>query len=161
MQNKYQLPPDVRRTVIGLVQGYNRRKRELLKSEEEICSVGSARYETIHNSESPEDDERVYLPLGKGGVSFPVESQAFALMNLHNSFDYNCNRIIEKALEELPMYYYNKDLVSKIKKNLILSCELGKKFSYPYWEIIGIDKSTFYRIRQHFLYIVAQKFNFI
>ncbi len=160
MQNKYKLPSDVRKTVIGLVQGYNRRKREIQKQEEEICAVGSAKYETIQSSDDWENAERVYLPTGKGGVSSPVETQAIALINLHKSFDYRCNQSIDEALRELTLDSCNKDISERIKKTIIVSCEEGKKFKFYRSGVIGISESTFYRLRHQFLYSVAKKLDF-
>lgn len=161
MQNKYKLPPDVRRTVISLVQGYNRRKKELRKREDEICSVGSARYETIRHSDDWRDDERVYLPTGKGGVSSPVETQVLALMDLHKSFDYRCNQSIDEALKELQLDSYNKEFSEKVRKTIIISCEEGKNFKFYRSGIDGISKPTFYRLRSQFLYVLAKKLEYI
>ncbi len=160
MQNKYKLPPDVRRTVISLVQGYNRRKKELIQKENEICSVSGGKYETIHNPEDWHKDVRVYMPSVRGTVVSVIETQAGELFKLHESFDYRCNQSIDRALEELQLDSYNKELTDKIKKNIISSCEEGKKFKFYRSGIDGISECTFYRLRHRFLYSVAKKLDF-
>lgn len=160
MQNKYKLPSDVRRTVIGIVCGYHRRKKELIQKENEICSVSGGKYETIPN-EDWHKEVRVYMPsVSSGKVVSVVENQANELFKLHESFDYRCNEAIEKALNELELDSYNKELSDKIKKDIIISCEEGKKFKFYRSGIDGISESTFYRLRLRFLYSVAKKLDF-
>lgn len=161
MQNKYKLPPDVRRTVISLVQGYNRRKKELIQKENEICSVSGGKYETIHNPEDWHKDVRVYMPSVRGTVVSVIETQAGELFKLHESFDYRCNKSIDKALEELQLDSYNKELSEKVKKTIIVSCEKGRDFSFERSGIDGISKPTFYRLRSQFLYLLAKKLEYI
>lgn len=157
MQNKYKLPPDVRKTVIGLVQGYKRRKKEIQRQEDEICSPTATKYETIQSGDDWENAERVYLPSGKGTVSSPVEVQTLALINLHNSFDYKCNKCIDEALKELDLSAYSMELSDRIKATIIISCEMGRNFQFYRSGIIGVSESTFYRLRHRFLYSVAKK----
>lgn len=154
MQNKYKMPSDVRRTVISIVQGYERRRREIREAEEDITSLSGARFETVNG-------ERVYLPSGKGGKSSVSEVQAMRLMNLHNSFDYRCNIAIEDALNELPLQDYNTELAEKVKNKIMLSCVLGKRFIFRYEGLEGISERMFYYKRSEFLHIIAKKLNFL
>lgn len=154
MQNKYKMPSDVRRTVIGIVQGYERRKIDLRRDEEEILSIGGARFETL-------DDERVYMPSGKGGKSSAVENQALRLMNLHNSFDYKCNEAIDQSLAALPLNGYNPEFAKKVREKIMLSCQIGRQFNFEYSGLTGISRRTFYRLRSRFLFSVAKKLDFL
>lgn len=158
MQNKYKLPDDIRKTVIDLVKGYERRKKKIARQEREICSMPGGKYETIKTELG---EERVYLPSGKGGTSSPVEQQAARLEKLHNSFDYKCVKAIDSALEALPLKNYTPELATKVRGCIIASCVYGKKFVFRYSGIAGISRETFYRERSHFLYLVAKKLDFI
>ncbi len=160
MQNKYKMPPDVRRMVISIVQGYERRKIELRRDEEEILSLGSGKFETVKDDDGKET-ERAFMPSGKGGKSSAVENQAMRLMNLHNSFDYRCNKAIDKALESLPLLDYNNELADKVKIKIMESCQIGRRFNFNYSGLTGISRRTFYRLRNRFLFYIAKKLDFI
>ncbi len=155
MQNKYKLPDDVRETVIRLVKGYERRKKKISDEENEICSIGGGRYESVRNENG--DEERVFQPSGKGGKSTPVEHQAEAMIKLHNSFDYRCVKAIDEALDELPLSHFDERVSAKIRQCMIISCVLGKKFKFRYSGIIGIEHDRFYKIRSKFLFLIAKK----
>lgn len=160
MQNKYKMPSDVRRTVIGIVQGYERRKIELRRDEEDILSLGSGKFETVTDDKGKET-ERAFMPSGKGGKSSAVENQALRLVNLHNSFDYKCNEAIDKSLAELPLNGYNPDLAKKVREKIMLSCQIGRQFNFEYSGLTGISRRTFYRLRSRFLFSVAKKLDFL
>ena len=163
MQNKYKMPPDVRSTVIGIVKGYERRKIELRRDEENILSLGSGKFETVTNEKSRDEDktERAFMPSGKGGKSSAVENQAMRLMSLHNSWDYRCNMAIDKALAALPLNGYNPKLAEKVREKIMLSCVLGKRFVFRYEGLEGVSERMFYYKRSEFLYMVAKKLNFL
>lgn len=158
MQNKYKLPDDVRKTVIDLVKGYERRKREIAQAERDICSTPGGRYETIKTELG---EERVFLPSGKGGASSPIEQQAARLDRLHQSFDYKCVKAIEASLEALPLKGYSPELAKKVRECIIASCIYGKKFKFRYSGIVGIEVSRFYQLRSLFLISVAKKLEFL
>lgn len=158
MQNKYKLPDDIRKTVIDLVKGYERRKKKIAQKEREICSTPGGRYETIKTELG---EERVFLPSGKGGTSSPIEQQAARLEKLHNSFDYKCVKAIESSLDALPLKNYNPELAKKVRDCIIASCVYGKKFKFRYSGIVGIEATRFYQLRSLFLISVAQKLDFL
>lgn len=160
MQNKYKMPPDVRTTVIGIVKGYERRKIELRRDEENILSLGSGRFESVQDDKGKET-ERAFMPSGKGGKSSAVENQAMRLMDLHNSWDYRCNMAIDKALETLPLDTYNPELAKKVREKIMLSCVLGKRFVFRYEGLEGVSERMFYYKRSEFLYMVAKKLDFL
>lgn len=159
MQNKYKMPPDVRRTVISIVQGYERRKIELRRDEEDILSLGSGKFETVKDAEG-KDTERAFMPSGKGGKSSAVENQAMRLLNLHNSFDYRCNKAIDEALDSLPLSAYNTELAKKIRETIKLSCADGR-FCFARSGIVGIEQTRFYQLRSIFLLSVAKKLKYL
>lgn len=160
MQNKYKMPPDVRRTVISIVQGYERRNIELRRDEEEILSLGSGKFETVKDDDG-KDTERAFMPSGKGGKSSAVENQALRLMNLHDSFDYRCNKAIDEALSSLPLSAYNAELAKKVRDMIFLSCKIGRRFNFARSGIVGIERSRFYQLRSVFLLTVAKKLDLL
>lgn len=160
MQNKYKIPSDVRKTVIGIVQGYERRKIELKRDEEEILSLGSGKFESVQDDKGKET-ERAFMPSGKGGKSSAVENQALRLMNLHNSLDYKRNEAIDKSLSALPLNDYNPELAKKVREKIMLSCILEKRFIFRYEGLEGISERTFYRLRNRFLFSIAKKLDYI
>ena len=160
MQNKYKMPPDVRRTVISIVQGYERRKIELRYAEEEVFSLCSGKFETVTNDKGKET-ERAFMPSGKGGKSSVTENQAMQLLNLHNSFDYRCNEAIDEALSSLPLSAYNAELAKKVREMIFLSCKIGRRFNFARSGICGIERSRFYQLRSVFLLAVAKKLDFL
>ena len=154
MQNKYKMPSDVRRTVISIVQGYDRRRIKLKRDEDRIIKLGGGKYEE-------KDGERVFLPSGKGGKSSAVENQALELMRLHDSWDYRCNKAIDEALAALPLDGYTPELAKKVREKILFSCQIGRQFNFDYSGIDGVSHRTFYRKRNIFLFIVAKKLNLI
>ena len=160
MQNKYKMPPDVRSTVIGIVKGYERRKIELRRDEENILSLGSGRFESVQDDKGKET-ERAFMPSGKGGKSSAVENQAMRLMSLHNKLDYKRNEAIDKSLLDLPLNDYNTELAKKVREKIMLSCVLGKRFIFRYEGLEGISERTFYRLRNRFLFSVAKRLDYI
>ena len=158
MQNKYKLPDDIRKTVIDLVKGYERRKKKIAQKEREICSPLGGRYETIKTELG---EERVFMPSGKGGTSSPIDQQAVRLERLHQGFDYRCVKAIDSALEALPLKNYNPELAKKVRDCIIASCVYGKKFKFRYSGIVGIEASRFYQLRSLFIISVAQKLDLL
>lgn len=154
MQNKYKLPPDVRKSVLHLVEGYERRRKKITALERDITALDGARFET-HGS------ERVYTPSGKGSTGDPTEVKAMRLVKLHESFDYKCVRAIEDALAALPIGHYPPELAEKIRRTILISCAIGKRFKFRYSGITEIEVAHFYRLRSQFLYTVAEKLDFI
>lgn len=154
MQNKYKMPSDVRRTVISIVQGYDRRKIDLQRDEERIISLGGGKYEE-------KNGERVFLPSGKGGKSSVVENQALELMRLHDSWSYRCNKAIDESLAALPLVGYNPELAKKVREKIFLSCQIGRQFNFEYSGLTGISRRTFYRQRNRFLFYIAKKLEYI
>lgn len=159
MQNKYKMPPDVRKTVISIVQGYERRKIKLRRDEEKILSLGSGKFETVKDDDGKET-ERAFMPSGKGGKSSVVENQAMRLLNLHNSLDYKRNDAIDKALANLPLNGYTPELAEKIMEKIMESCQTGR-FNFDYSGLQGVSRRTFYRLRNRFLFYIAKKLEYI
>ena len=153
MQNKYKLPDYVRSSALSVVKSYEAYKKDIKDEENRILSFGSGHYETI-------GQERVYLPSGKGGKSSPTEDQAMQLERLHNSYKYRCVQVVENSMSEVFKYDDFKYSL-KIRQALLQSCVDGRNFTFTYSGIDGMSCSTFYRLKNQFLYIISVKMNFI
>lgn len=157
MQNKYKLPEDVRRTVIGIVIGYNRRKALIKQREDEICSMSGGGHFETYKTQSGEE-RRTFTPSGKGSTSAPVERQADALAYYHaTDLDYLRNKAIDDALEDLPLKHFSEDVAQDIKRNIIRSCVKGHNYNFNYSGIYAIGRSRFYQLRNIFLYNLSKK----
>lgn len=153
MQNKYKLPDYARSSALSVVKSYEAYKKDIKDEENRILSFGSGHYETVGK-------ERVYLPSGKGGSSSPTEDQAMQLERLHNSYKYRCVQTVENSLKELQIDG-TAELVKKVKQSIYSSCKKGRCFNFDRAGIKGISRPTFYRYRNIFLALVAQKMNFV
>lgn len=153
MQNKYKLPDYARSSALSVVKSYEAYKKDIKDEENRILSFGSSHYETVGK-------ERVYLPSGKGGSSSSTEDQAMQLERLHNSYKYRCVQTVENSLKELQIDG-TAELVKKVKQAIYSSCKKGRCFNFDRAGIKGISRPTFYRYRNIFLALVAQKMNFV
>lgn len=149
MQNKYKLPDHVKGSALAVVKSYEAYKRDIKDEENRILSLGGSNYETVGN-------ERVFLPNGKGGVNSPTENKAMQLEKLHNSYKYRCVKAVESALRELPIEA-TPAIAKKIRQAIYSSCTKGRYFNFAYAGLDCIGKTTFYRYRNIFLFLVAKK----
>ncbi|MGN0548048.1 MAG: hypothetical protein ACI4IM_00450 [Acutalibacteraceae bacterium] len=149
MQNKYKLPDHVKGSALAIVKSYEAYKRDIKDEENRILSLGGSNYESVGN-------ERVFLPNGKGGVNSPTENKAMQLEKLHNSYKYRCVKAVESALRELPIEA-TPAIAKKIRQAIYSSCTKGRCFNFDRSGIDGLSRSTFYRYRNCFLFLVAKK----
>ena len=149
MQNKYKLPDHVKGSALSVVKCYEAYRREIKDEENKILSLGGSNYESVGN-------ERVFLPNGKGGVNSPTENKAMQLEKIHNSYKYRCVKAVESALRELPIEA-TPAIAKKIRQAIYSSCTKGRCFNFAYAGLDCIGKTTFYRYRNIFLFLVAKK----
>ena len=149
MQNKYKLPDHVKGSALSVVKCYEAYRREIKDEENKILSLGSRNYELVGN-------ERVFLPNGKGGVNSPTEDKAIQVDKIHNSYKYRCVKAVESALRELPIEA-TPAIANKFRQAIYSSCVKGRYFNFDRSGIDGLSRSTFYRYRNCFLFLVAKK----
>ena len=149
MQNKYKLPDHVKGSALAVVKAYEAYKREIQAEENRILSLGGSNYESVGN-------ERVFMPNGKGCANSPTENKAMQLEKLHNSYKYRCVKAVESALRELPIEA-TPAIAKKIRQAIYSSCTKGRYFNFDRSGIDGLSRSTFYRYRNCFLFLVAKK----
>ena len=149
MQNKYKRRDHVKGSALSVVKSYEAYKREIKDEENKILSLGGSNYELVGN-------ERVFLPNGKGGVNSPTENKAIQRDKIHNSYKYRCVKAVECALRELPIEA-TPAIAKKIRQAIYSSCTKGRYFNFDRSGIDGLSRSTFYRYRNCFLFLVAKK----
>ena len=149
MQNKYKLPDHVKGSALSVVKCYEAYKREIKDEENKILSLGGSNYELVGN-------ERVFLPNGKGGVNSPTENKAVQLDKIHNSYKYSSIKKDKSELRELPIEA-TPEIAKKIRQAIYSSCTKGRYFNFDRSGIDGLSRSTFYRYRNCFLFLVAKK----
>ena len=149
MQNQYKIPDHVKGSALSVVKCYEAYRREINDEENKILSLGGSNYESVGN-------ERLFLPNGKGGVNSPTENKAIQLEKIHNSYKYRCVKAVESALRELPIEA-TPAIANKIRQAIYSSCVKGRYFNFYYAGLDCIGKTTFYRYRNVFLFLVAKK----
>lgn len=162
MQNKYKLPDDVRRTVISIVRGQERRKREYKEAYDNILNSSGAKYVTynMQNGNAEQEQARAYLPAAKNAkVISDTERKTLALEALENSQDTQTMHIVESALNDIGTDIANKELRKQLSNAVYLNC-LSRKHPYEYFFIPGISRKMFYKYKNHFLFSLAKKLNY-
>lgn len=160
MQNKYKLPEDVRGSILYMLRGLERRRREMREAERNICSLnGSARTRATVDG----GDVYVFLPSAHAGGASAVESKADELAKLHESFDYKFITAVESADRQVRCAMeaagFPASLRDKVVSQLYNSFKPGRQFNYYHTDldVCGISQPKFYRLRNEFLRHIAKE----
>lgn len=158
-KNKYKIPEDVKRTVISLVKGQERRKKEYKESKEQIINGSSAPFsEYIATKPNGEKEiRRAYMPRGNAKNSI-IEDKALALKALDEQYSTVIMNVIDEELHKI-----GNDILSlKLRQELIgavyKNC-LSRDYPYEYFYLPGISRNMFFCYRNAFLYSVAKRLN--
>ena len=73
-----------------------------------------------------------------------------------NECKYSFVQAVENALDEI-LKGENQIYSLKLRRALLRSCECGRKFNFDYSGIDCMSRSTFYRRKNQFLYLIADK----
>lgn len=108
----------------------------------------------------PDHVKGLALAVIKSYEAYKREIQTAENEQVKNSCKRQCVEAVEKSFVELsfggdPLTAY------KIKQALYSSCQKGRYFNFDYAGIDTISKTTFYRIRNRLLYLIAQKMEFL
>ena len=145
MQTKYKLPTDLKMRCMSLVRGYER----MLEVYEEkradiICGMGGVM-----------DGQ----PRGNG-VGDATFSKAEQLLRLEEEYDTKAIRVIDQAKFCIAAEDESAEEGKRIADAVMDSCVEGRNFVFEY-RALYISKSSFYRLRQKFLYDIAVGMGFI
>jgi len=148
--NNDKLPWDVRQQVLWIVRGYERQKREYLRSRMEILSTGGDRSATYTvNGE----ERREYLPSAHN-ASRTTENVATRLAMLEQTAVFRQIRAVDHARarigSDLPA-----ELADKLREAIWLNCLDGNKYPFARLWVVGMSERTFYRRRNEFLRQIA------
>ena len=148
--NNDKLPWDVRQQVLWIVRGYERQKREYLRSRMEILSTGGDRSATYTvNGE----ERREYLPSAHN-ASRTTENVATRLAALDETTAVRQIRAVERARyhigDGLPA-----ELADKLREAVWMNCMDGRKYPFERLYVVGLERTTFYRRRNEFLRQIA------
>lgn len=157
MQNKYKIPDDVKRTVISIVRGQQRRRNEYNAEYDDIMNSGGANYETYTyvDNHNKEQQARAFMPHSQTTDSV-TERKAFALMALNSRQSTKTMNIVDAALANIGEDILNEDLRRKLSNAIYLNC-LSKKNSYERFCLPGISRNMFFKIKNEFLFNLSKK----
>jgi len=145
MQTKYKLPPDVKTACISYVRGYERRVGEYEEKRDEI--IGASRGISY-------DIGRV----GGGGKTDVIFNKTLKLQELETYFGTKIIRAVEQAKNQIGSDIQSGEQRKKLTDAIWDCCLYGRNFVYIYYNL-KMDKATFYRRRNRFLYNIAQYLN--
>lgn len=156
MQNKYKLPKDVYQTVIWIIRGQERREQVYKANKDEILNGGGANYIKRYN-QSLKSNEYIYLPKGHSNQS-STEIKALALAVLDSTEETKRMKAVINSLNEAASRFYNVD---EIKEAIIKN--ITDRHLYPYRNLgnLYISEKTFYKTKALFIFLVAEKLNYI
>lgn len=108
----------------------------------------------------PDHVKGLALAVIKSYEAYKREIQTVGNEPLNNSCKRQFVEAVEKSFFELS---FSGDPVTayKIKQALYSSCKKGRYFNFDYAGIDTISKTTFYRMRNYLLYLIAQKMEFL
>lgn len=160
MQNKYKIPDDVKRTVISIVRGQQRRRAEYKAAYDNIINSGSASYETYTYADEhgKEQQARAFMPHSQSTESV-TERKAFALMELNSRQSTKTMNIVDEALGSIGEDILNETLRRDLSNAIYLNC-LSRKYPYEHFCLPGISRRMFFKSKNKFLFELAKKLEF-
>lgn len=142
LQIKYKLPPDVKTACISYVRGYERRVKEYHQKRDDILNSGK----TVSY-----DISRV-MGGGGGGEAF---NKTIQLQKIETHFDTKIIRAVEQAKNGIGSDIWDDEQRRKLIDTVWDCCIEGRRFVFRYYNL-KMDKATFYRRRNKFLYNIAK-----
>ncbi|MCM1286560.1 MAG: hypothetical protein NC213_10315 [Acetobacter sp.] len=160
MRNRYELPNDIKNSVIWFIKGQVRREKNYKEAYSDILEGGGANYISKRDKEGNET-ERIYLPSVKGNNKSATEIKALALDALENSEETIKMRSVQQALSEIGNDIADDKLRENLRKSILLNINYRREFTYERLYLPNISKKKFYQYKSEFIFLVASKNNFI
>jgi len=141
MQNKYKLPEDVKTACSAYVRGYKRlvyeynQKRDIIINSQKNKSFAS--------------------PAGGYGESSEPEIKAQLLEKLEQHINTKIMKAVEQAELHIGDDLPDENERVKLREAIIDCCKDRRRFVFRYYGL-DMDKSTFYRRRNKFLYEISK-----
>lgn len=157
-KNLYQIPKDVKFTILNIIKGHERRKREYKKEYDNIFDDSACSYETYIDDNGK--TVIAFVPKGKGEKHSSVESKAQALIELQEKQDTIIMNIVDEELNNIGADISNLKARQQLIKGIYQNC-ISKEYPYERLYTPGISRKKFYQYRNIFIYKVAKKLNFL
>lgn len=146
------IPWDVRQQCLWIVRGYDRQRREYLKARREILDAGgdhSVTY-TVDGEE-----RRAYLPSAHAATR-TTENLAHRLAELEQTAAFRQIRAVDHARARIGQDMPG-ELADRLREAIMLNCLDGRKYPFERLYVVGIERRTFYRVRNAFFRQIAEE----
>lgn len=151
------LPDDVKKECIAIVQGYDRRVKKYNNLRREIVEGGGGNYVVLPDPKNPEDWKKTTWAFNQTShnASRTTEDKAAKLLGLEELPDTKRMRAVEKARDNIGLDL-PPQLRRKLVKAVMLNCKSGRKYPYKVLDVEGFSERSFYRERDLFLLDIAE-----
>lgn len=148
--NKEKLPWAVKQQILWMVRDYDRMRREYKRMRRDILDAGGEHYTTyIVNSE----ERRAYISSGHN-ASRTTEDRQMQLETLEQTPMVKQMRAIEHASARI-----GKDLPEllrdQLREAILLNCQSGRKYPFERLFVVGMERRSFYYVRDEFFKDIA------
>jgi len=141
-QNKYKLPEDLKTACKAYVRGYKRRVYEYNQKRDDVLNA--------------QKDMSYDMPLsGSSRNNSEPHDKAVRLEEIESHLDTRIMRAIEQAGILIGNDILDESERSRLREAIFDCCKDGRRFVFRYYNL-SMDKSTFYRHWNRFLYGIAQ-----
>jgi len=164
-QTKYYLPPDIKRTAIEMIRGYDRRLACYNEARYNIINGSSCDFVTYTVTRRKKDGTikreqcRQYFQHGST-ISNPTADKFARLDALENHVETIRMRAVEQAKISIGIDIIDENQRQKLISAIWDSCIDGRNFVFQYYNLC-VSKSNFYERRAEFLTKIAQKTQFL
>lgn len=152
MTDQNKIPWDVRQQCLWIVRGYDRQRREYLKARREILDAGGDRSVTYTVDG---EERREYLP-GAHNTTRTTENLAERLAALEQTAAFRQIRAVDHARARIGQDMPG-ELADRLREAIMLNCLDGRKYPFERLYVVGIERRTFYRVRNAFFRQIAEE----
>ena len=154
--SKEKLPWALKQQCLWIVRDYERMRREYRKMRKDILDAGGEHYTTYTvNGE----ERRAYIS-GGHNASRSTEDRQMQLETLEQTLMVKQLRAVEHSLAKV-----GKDmpemLQDALRDAIMLNCQNGRKYPFERLYVVGIERRTFYYVRDEFFYNIALELGMI
>lgn len=150
------LPDDLKKTSLGIFNGYKRRVKWYHEQRRNIIESGAANFSTYTEEINGKKTEcRVYFGHGSS-VGRPIESKGDALLALEYHPETIRMRAVEQAKLTVGHDCANEETRQRLLDSILLNCENGRNYPFEILNLTEFSRSDFYRRRDKFLLEIAK-----
>lgn len=163
IKNKHNIPEDVKRTVISIVRGQERRRQDYANEYDDIMNGSSAPFVEYVETDSKGNlkQARAYLPKGKDNHISSTESKALALQKLNEKKETLRMKTVDEELNKIGEDIADIKSRRQLSNAIYLNC-INRSYTYERAALpCFISRKKFYQYRNEFLYRVAKELELI